>query len=365
MTPPRTPLAQTDGNRRPPNHELTPYERGKIEGAAAGGLSHSQIRALVKRDRSTIATTLRRAGVRQDGYSQPRKGRPQVYSERDQRTMLRNLRLQPKFKFEERRKATGLKMGNTYIKDLARANGLSHWRAKKRPELSEANAAARLLWCRCRASWDVARWRKYCWSDECSVERGSGAEQEWGFGTPADKWKPSMVTTYMAGKQMRVMVWGAFWGDGERCPLFILERDFESKKHGYTADSYLQVLENRLLDFYHDELIFMQDNAAIHTAIRVREWMEENGINTTDWPPYSPDLNPIEHAWWELKKQVQRMFPEVINAKGDTEEDRAELEEALKAAWLAIPDSFFDSLVESMPARIQACIDAKGWHTKY
>jgi hypothetical protein len=70
---------------------------------------------------------------------------------------------------------------------------------------------------------------------------------------------------------MRVMVWGAFWGHGERAPLFILKRDFEFKKHGYTVDSYIQVLENKLLDFYHYELIFIQDNAFIHTTIRVKE----------------------------------------------------------------------------------------------
>jgi hypothetical protein len=54
------------------------------------------------------------------------------------------------------------------------------------------------------------------------------------------------------------------------------------------------------------------------------------------------------------------MFPDVINGKGDSEENRSVLEEALKAAWLEIPNAFFDALVESMPARIQACIDAKG-----
>jgi hypothetical protein len=59
------------------------------------------------------------------------------------------------------------------------------------------------------------------------------------------------------------MVWAAFWGDGEKCPLYILKRDFESEKHRFTADSYLQVLENWLLDFYYDELIFIQDNALI------------------------------------------------------------------------------------------------------
>ena len=95
------------------------------------------------------------------------------------------------------------------------------------------------------------------WSDECSMERGSGKEQEWVWGTPADKWKPEMVSTYKAVKQMRVMVWAAFWGNAERCPLFILERDFESKKHGYIANSYIEVLEARLLEYYHNELIFI------------------------------------------------------------------------------------------------------------
>ena len=174
-----------------------------------------------------------------------------------------------------------------------------------------------------------------------------------------------MVTTYKNGKQMRVIVWAAFWGNGERYSLFILERDFESKKHGYTADLYIQVLEYRLLEYYYDELIFMQDNAPIHTAKKVKEWFEENGIDTTDWPLYSPDFNPIEYAWWELKKRVQKMFPKVMNAKGELEEDKKALKEALKATWLTILNSFFESLVESMPNRIKACIEAKGWHTKY
>ena len=97
-------------------------------------------------------------------------------------------------------------MSNTYIKNLARRHGLKHWRAKKRPELTVAVAADRLLWCRVREHWTVDKWRQYMWSDECSAERGKGVEQEWVWGTPADKWKPQMVTTYKNGKQMRVMV---------------------------------------------------------------------------------------------------------------------------------------------------------------
>ena len=39
----------------------------------------------------------------------------------------------------------------------------------------------------------------------------------------------------------------------------------------------------------------MQDNASIHTSRLARDWLQEHGIEVTDWPPYSPDLNPIEH----------------------------------------------------------------------
>jgi hypothetical protein len=57
-----------------------------------------------------------------------------------------------------------------------------------------------------------------------------------------------------------------------------LERDFESKKYGYTANSYIEVLEARVLEDYYDSLIFIQDNAPIHIVGKVKEWFEENSI---------------------------------------------------------------------------------------
>jgi hypothetical protein len=117
----------------------------------------------------------------------------------------------------------------------------------------------------------VPQWKKYMWSDECSAERGQGKVVEWVWGVPADKWKLEMVTTYKNGKQLRVMVWAAFWGNGKRCPLYIMDRDFESKKHGYSANSYIEVLDACVKEYYTDDLIFMQDNASIHTAYKVKD----------------------------------------------------------------------------------------------
>ena len=109
------------------------------------------------------------------------------------------------------------------------------------------------------------------WSDECSVERGKGGQVVWVWGQSSDKWKPTHVETYKKEKGLSIIVSAAFWGDGQRSDLLILERDFESKKNRYSANSYLTLLEDLVLPNYINDLIFMQDNAPIHTANKVKE----------------------------------------------------------------------------------------------
>jgi transposase len=45
----------------------------------------------------------------------------------------------------------------------------------------------------------------------------------------------------------------------------------------------------------------MHDNAASHRADSTRELLRENKVKIIKHPPYSPDLNPIEHVWAKMK----------------------------------------------------------------
>jgi hypothetical protein len=108
----------------------------------------------------------------------------------------------------------------------------------------------------------------------------------------------------------------------------------------------------------------MQDNAPIYKASSIRNWFLEIGIVVIDWLPYSPDLNPIEHIWWYLKNKVLELYPELLEM-GTSDQARELLEKALIEAWDALEDRLFQSCLESMPRRVAAVIEAKGWHTKY
>jgi transposase len=144
-----------------------------------------------------------------------------------------------------------------------------------------------------------------------------------------------------------------------------MTRDENSCRNGYSAASYLEILEENLFAIYSPEMSFMQDNTPIHTARIIKKFFEENSISTIDWPPYSPDLNPIEHAWAKLKEMIYRLDPDIENYQGSIGDLKDRFNELIEHAWEALGQEYFDKLIKSTPRRIQAVIKAKGWYTKY
>ncbi len=67
-------------------------------------------------------------------------------------------------------------------------------------------------------------------------------------------------------------------------------------------------------------------------------------MNVLEWPSQSPDLNPIEHLWIDLKMTVHRWFPS----------NMTELERICKEQWQKIPQSRCTKLVASHPKRLEA-----------
>ena len=104
---------------------------------------------------------------------------------------------------------------------------------------------------------------------------------------------------------------------------------------------------------------FQQDHAPCHKAQMISNWFLEhdNKFTVLQWPPQSPDLNPIEHLWDVVEQEIRIMDVRSTNPQ--------QLRDAFMSIWTNISEECFQHLVESMPRRIKAVLKAKGGPTQY
>ena len=106
----------------------------------------------------------------------------------------------------------------------------------------------------------------------------------------------------------------------------------------------------------HTQIVFMQDGASRHRSASTTQFLARNRVQVLqDWPPNSPDCNPVEHCWaWLAKWLVGKSFR--------TEDD---LEQAIRQEWEMRPLTLIPNLYNSMVRRLTNVVVARGAATKY
>ena len=151
------------------------------------------------------------------------------------------------------------------------------------------------------------------------------------------------------------MVWGCFssFGVGNIVRIF----------GNMNGELYRQILNEDLLgtiqwhEIDKNNIIFQQDNDPRHTANLTWQWFEDNGINVLEWPPQSPDLNPIEHLWNEMDRRLRRY------SIGIHTQDQ--LWDAIQKVWVEMDIEFIHTLINSMPEHINDVINVRGRYTRW
>ena len=114
-------------------------------------------------------------------------------------------------------------------------------------------------------------------------------------------------------------------------------------------------------DLHIKDVRFLQDRATSHTSVITKRWFNKHGFSVDtimNWPARSPDLNPIEHVWYPLKRRPNAFF-----TRPTTKE---ELEQRIIVTeWYKFTEKGCLKYIDSMPARIKAIIKSKGGPTKY
>ena len=100
----------------------------------------------------------------------------------------------------------------------------------------------------------------------------------------------------------------------------------------------------------------MEDGAPVHRGKVPELWRKAHGIAKLQWPPNSPDLNPIENLW-KTMKDLLRHHKKPSN--------KQEMMDTIKAVWEEVSLEQLQNLIESMLKRMKAVISARGGSTRW
>ena len=253
-----------------------------------------------------------------------------------------------------------LKVSRRTIRRRLKEMGLNSRVARKKPFMSAVHRAKRLAFARKHLKWTLQQWKKVLFTDESTFEIGLNPRRVLVWRRRHERDLPAnLVPTFKSGRTTQ-MVWGGIM-HGCKTDLAIFEKCGRNERKTISdADSYVnQVYKGPLTRFLRGKrgVVLMEDGAPIHRSNAPKIWRQKRRLKKLDWPPSSPDLNPIENLWYLMKVKVNCRFRE-----GMTLDD---LREDLLEVWNAFDSEYYNRLIESMPQRMRAVIAAKGGPTRW
>jgi transposase len=169
--------------------ELSPSTRSRICSLRTDAkLSYGKISELFPAiSRSTIISTCKREALRgKDNYTRKRSGRPHILSDIERDQIYDYIQQHPSCRYYDLLDLVDYKICETTLRALLKDLGLRKWRKIKRPQLDGNDALNRLTWAQRYRDFTPEDWSRVYFSDETSIERGSGAGAEWTFVRPVN-----------------------------------------------------------------------------------------------------------------------------------------------------------------------------------
>jgi transposase len=211
---------------------------------------------------------------------------------------------------------------------------------KRKIMLTKEEKLNRLKWAK---KYDGFNWERVIFSDETIIWNIQYNRKRW---IKKGENNIDMIPKYSFKKN----IWGCiniYTGFN----IFIFSGIMDSIK-------YINILQRNLLKNIKDHnqyFIFQDDNDPKHRAKITKKWKEENNIESLEWPPYNPDLNPIENVWNIIKEYLSKYI--IFNEN--------DFIFYIKQAYRKIDRKIIKNLINSMSNRIKQVIERKGDYVDY
>ena len=125
-------------------------------------------------------------------------------------------------------------------------------------------------------------------------------------------------------------------------------------------DLYIKILADAKQDFTRlfpdDNFVFQQDGATSHTAKTTLSWIERSGIQfwkPCEWPPNSPDLNPLDYYVWKALQEL--VYQEEIKSIH-------QLKARVRWAWDKLDQRKISEAIDDFSKRLKMVVSERGGH---
>lgn len=302
----------------------------KIVTLAQEGCRQEDIARRLRIHQSTVSRVIKRYNETGEYKRRPGQGRKRCTPPRDYQYLriqcLRNRTLTaPHLKNELLITRQVNVSAKTVIRRLKEV-GLNPKRPAKVPKLLPRHKTGRLQFARAHANWNEDQWGKVLFTDETRIQLWKPDGRDRVYRRSGERFAECNLPQNVSFGGGSIMLWGGISWESR---TELVEVNLRMNAEWYIAN----ILKEHVLPYAgfigYDNFVLMHDNVRAHAAKIVNHYLVDVGIEALEWPPMSPDANPIEHLWDTLKRRIR--------ARNPAPNSVAELRIAAQEEWNRIP----------------------------
>lgn len=339
------------------NHEssqgsqLTLHQRTILVALRKLGFDTEQVAHMADCDARTVDMWLNRWNLNHNFEPERRTGAHRITSEEEDEYIVQFARQNPDNTPRSIRNQLNLDVSNKLVRRRLDDASLFGRISRTEYPFTETNLRKRRAFATTHADWSKSKWMRVVFADETYICVG-GTGQTWVQRPPGTEWKPEHMHQTHTQFAAKIGLFGCFSykGPGE---FLIYAWDMNDVYYYGVLEDLVQPYLRGMWPVSH--AYYLHDNASYHTSKFSQSWFEGKDIEPIKLPPHSPDLNPTENLWNNLKRRIDGFHPTNVH----------EVIELIRQEWPKTDPSYCHHLVESMPERMQAVLQAEGHMTRY